>query len=417
MSDIAEPTLEEEMERVSRLPTHEIRSLIIGLNEECRGYQNLIQRREREKRESEQVIRECNIQLSKAIRTPFLVSTVVEILKVDDELDADGRSSQEPSSVVVRVPPHSSVFVSTTGMFEPSELKPSDLVGVNKDTYFISMKLPPNYDPRVKAMEVDSKPTDTWADCGGLEQQIQELREAVVIPLATPEKLQKIGIKSPKGVLLFGAPGTGKTMLARACANSSSASFLRLAASELVQMYAGHGPAMVREAFERAREIAPTIIFIDEIDAIGTKRGGEDEQNGTREVSRTLLELLNQLDGFTDLTNVKIICATNRPDTLDPALMRSGRLDRKIELPMPNETARIQILEIHSKKMTLAPGVNMSEIARSTDGFNGAQLKAVCVEAGMCALRRDADVVMHEDFVDGIAEAQAKKRQILDYFS
>jgi 26S proteasome regulatory subunit T5 len=173
----------------------------------------------------------------------------------------------------------------------------------------------------------------------------------------------------------------------------------------------------VRNAFELARTKAPAIIFIDEIDAVGGKRTSGDGLQGEREVQRTLLELLNQLDGFSCVENVKVICATNRPDTLDPALLRSGRLDRKIELPMPNEEARADILAIHSKKMKISEGVNFRELARSTDDFNGAMLKAVCVEAGMGALRRGARSIDHEDYVEGIAVVQAKKRAVLDYFA
>jgi 26S proteasome regulatory subunit T5 len=215
------------------------------------------------------------------------------------------------------------------------------------------------------------------------------------------ERFDNIGIRPPKGLLLHGPPGTGKTMLARACAAQTKATFLKLAGPQLVQMFIGDGAKMVRDAFDLAREKAPAIIFIDELDAIGTKRGsGEGE---TREVHRTMLELLNQLDGFTQDDRIKVICATNRPDILDPALLRSGRLDRKIELPLPNEEARGRIMQIHSRKMNVnKEDVNYEELARSTMDFNGAQLKAVCVEAGMCGLRRGATELRHEDFVEGI---------------
>jgi len=225
-----------------------------------------------------------------------------------------------------------------------------------------------------------------------------------------------LGIRPPKGVLLYGPPGTGKTLIARACAAQTNATFLKLAGPQLVQMFIGDGAKLVRDAFALAKEKAPCIIFIDEIDAIGTKRF-DSEVSGDREVQRTMLELLNQLDGFSSDENIKIIAATNRADILDPALMRSGRLDRKIEFPHPTEDARAKIIQIHARKMNVSPDVNFDELARSTDDFNAAQLKAVCVEAGMLALRRDATEVNHEDFNEGIIAVQAKKKANLNYYA
>jgi 26S proteasome regulatory subunit T5 len=208
---------------------------------------------------------------------------------------------------------------------------------------------------------------------------------------------------------MYGPPGTGKTLLARACAAQTKATFLKLAGPQLVQMFIGDGAKLVRDAFALAKEKAPTIIFIDELDAVGTKRF-DSEKSGDREVQRTMLELLNQLDGFSSDDRVKVLAATNRVDVLDPALLRSGRLDRKIEFPLPNEDARAGILRIHSRKMTIEEDVNWMELARSTDEFGGAQLKAVCVEAGMIALRSGKTKVGHEHYVDAIAEVQAKKK-------
>ena len=208
----------------------------------------------------------------------------------------------------------------------------------------------------------------------------------------------------------------GKTLIARACAAQTNATFLKLAGPQLVQMFIGDGAKLVRDAFALAKEKSPCIIFIDEIDAIGTKRF-DSEVSGDREVQRTMLELLNQLDGFSSDDNIKIIAATNRADILDPALMRSGRLDRKIEFPHPTEDARAKIIQIHARKMNVSPDVNFDELARSTDDFNAAQLKAVCVEAGMLALRRDALEVNHEDFNEGIIAVQAKKKANLNYYA
>lgn len=210
---------------------------------------------------------------------------------------------------------------------------------------------------------------------------------------------------------MYGPPGTGKTLLARACAAQTDATFLKLAGPQLVQMFIGDGAKLVRDCFALAKEKAPAIIFIDELDAVGTKRF-DSEKSGDREVQRTMLELLNQLDGFASDDRIKVLAATNRVDVLDPALLRSGRLDRKIEFPLPNEEARAQILKIHSRKMTVDDAVNWPELARSTDEFGGAQLKAVCVEAGMIALRMGKNKISHEHYVDAIAEVQAKKKEV-----
>lgn len=210
---------------------------------------------------------------------------------------------------------------------------------------------------------------------------------------------------------MYGPPGTGKTLLARACAAQTDATFLKLAGPQLVQMFIGDGAKLVRDCFALAKEKAPAIIFIDELDAVGTKRF-DSEKSGDREVQRTMLELLNQLDGFASDDRIKVLAATNRVDVLDPALLRSGRLDRKIEFPLPNEEARAQILKIHSRKMRVDPGVNWNELARSTDEFGGAMLKAVCVEAGMIALRSGKNKIGHEHYVDAIAEVQAKKKDV-----
>lgn len=225
--------------------------------------------------------------------------------------------------------------------------------------------------------------------------------------------MKQVELTQNPGALMYGPPGTGKTLLARACAAQTDATFLKLAGPQLVQMFIGDGAKLVRDCFALAKEKAPAIIFIDELDAVGTKRF-DSEKSGDREVQRTMLELLNQLDGFASDDRIKVLAATNRVDVLDPALLRSGRLDRKIEFPLPNEEARAQILKIHSRKMKVDPGVNWSELARSTDEFGGAMLKAVCVEAGMIALRSGKNKIGHEHYVDAIAEVQAKKKDVSD---
>ncbi|CAI0460908.1 unnamed protein product [Linum tenue] len=339
------------------------------------------------------------IKLNKQL--PYLVGNIVEILEMNPEDDAeeDGAnidldSQRKGKCVVLKTSTRQTIFLPVVGLVDPDKLKPGDLVGVNKDSYLILDTLPSEYDSRVKAMEVDEKPTEDYNDIGGLEKQIQELVEAIVLPMTHKERFQKLGIRPPKGILLYGPPGTGKTLMARACAAQTNATFLKLAGPQLVQMFIGDGAKLVRDAFQLAKEKSPCIIFIDEIDAIGTKRF-DSEVSGDREV----------------------IAATNRADILDPALMRSGRLDRKIEFPHPTEEARARILQIHSRKMNVHPDVNFEELARSTDDFNGAQLKAVCVEAGMLALRRDATEVNHEDFNEGIIQVQAKKKASLNYYA
>eukprot|EP00656_Telonema_subtile_P038802 TRINITY_DN43979_c0_g1_i1.p1 TRINITY_DN43979_c0_g1~~TRINITY_DN43979_c0_g1_i1.p1 ORF type:complete len:470 (-),score=157.89 TRINITY_DN43979_c0_g1_i1:160-1569(-) len=360
------------------------------------------------------------IKLSKTL--PYLVGNIVEILELpaedgeDEGGNVDLDAQRQGKSVVLKTSTRQTIFLPVIGLVDAKDLEPGDLVGVNKDSYLILDKLPVEYDSRVKAMELDERPTEEYSDVGGLDKQIEELMEAVVLPMKYKDRFTNLGIKPPKGVLLYGPPGTGKTLLARACAAQTEACFLKLAASQLVQMFIGDGAKMVRDAFNLAKEKAPAIIFLDELDAIGTKRF-DSEQSGDREVQRTMLELLNQLDGFEIKDDIKVIAATNRQDTLDPALLRSGRLDRKIEFPHPDESARARIMQIHSRKMNVSPDVNFDELARCTDDFNGAQLKAVAVEAGMLALRRDATQLGHEDFMEGIIQVQAKKTMTLNYYA
>ncbi|KAK0766392.1 hypothetical protein N5P37_000115 [Trichoderma harzianum] len=347
---------------------------------------------------------------------PYLVGNVVELL----DLDPTAESSEEGANIdldatrvgksaVIKTSTRQTIFLPLIGLVDSDKLKPGDLIGVNKDSYLVLDTLPAEYDSRVKAMEVDEKPTEQYTDVGGLDKQIEELVEAIVWPMKEAERFKKIGIKAPKGALMYGPPGTGKTLMARACAAQTEATFLKLAGPQLVQMFIGDGAKLVRDCFALAKEKAPAIIFIDELDAVGTKRF-DSEKSGDREVQRTMLELLNQLDGFASDDRIKVLAATNRVDVLDPALLRSGRLDRKIEFPLPNEEARAQILKIHSRKMKVDPGVNWGELARSTDEFGGAMLKAVCVEAGMIALRSGKNQIGHEHYVDAIAEVQAKKK-------
>jgi 26S proteasome regulatory subunit T5 len=404
---------------VTSMSTEDIKMRTRMIDSEVRMLKSEAQRLTHELNASRERMKDNLEKIKLNRQLPHLVGNIAEILDASPE-DEDDPDSVKPNqkSAVVKTTTRQTIYLPIIGLVAAEELRPGDLVGVNKDSYLVLDKLPSEYDSRVKAMEIDERPTDQYSDIGGADKQIQELIEAIVLPMTHKERFDNIGIQPPKGVLLYGPPGTGKTMMARACAAATNATFLKLAGPQLVQMFIGDGAKMVRDAFALAKEKSPAIIFIDEIDAVGTKRSSGGELSGVREVQRTMLELLNQLDGFTNNDNVKVIAATNRPDTLDPALLRSGRLDRKIELPHPNEPARARILQIHSRKMNVnKEEVNFNELAKTTHDFNGAQLKAVCVEAGMEALRRGATELTHEDFMQGIFAVQAKKKKSLSYYA
>ena len=415
--------LEEQTKEIENLPLDQIKQKIKSLEARTQYYKGEINKMKVDIKKFNSRIKENKSKLLLQTGLPHLVSTVSEIFDLENQEQEEGtglKQNQPQTEIakgaVIKTSTRNTIFLPVIGFVEPEQLKPLELVGVNKDTYLIYEKLPPEYDSRVRVMELDAKPTEKYSDMGGVDKQIQELEEAIVFPIEKKHLFEAIGIKPPKGVLMFGPPGTGKTMLARAVAARAKATFLKLAGSQLVQAYIGDGAKMVRDAFALAREKAPTIIFIDEIDAVGLKRGGD--AHGGKEVQRTMLELLNQLDGFSSTDDVKVIAATNRADVLDPALLRSGRLDRKIEFPMPNEEGRAKILEIHSRKMHYNnKAINFKEFARMTDDFNGAMLKAVCVEAGMIALRRGGSEVTHNDYVEGINQVKAKKKGKLYYYS
>ncbi|EKX51359.1 26S proteasome regulatory complex, ATPase RPT2 [Guillardia theta CCMP2712] len=265
-------------------------------------------------------------------------------------------------------------------------------------------------DPLVSVMKVDKAPLETYADIGGLEPQIQEIKEAVELPMTHPELYEDIGIKPPKGVILYGPPGTGKTLLAKAVANQTSATFLRIVGSELIQKYLGDGPKLVREMFRLADEQAPSIVFIDESMRVGTKRY-DSTSGGEREIQRTMLELLNQLDGFDSRGDVKVLLATNRIETLDPALLRPGRIDRKIEFPMPDFNTKRRIFQIHTSKMSLADDVNLDEFVMTKDDLSGADIKAICTESGLLALRERRMKIMQADFRKAKEKVMHKKKE------
>ncbi len=262
------------------------------------------------------------------------------------------------------------------------------------------------YDSRVRVMELDESPSITFDQIGGLEHEIEEVREAVEYPLTKPEIFRRVGVEPPKGILLYGPPGTGKTLIAKAVAHEAKATFIRMSGSELVHKYIGEGAQLVRELFSLARERAPSIVFIDEIDAVGSMRTN-DGTSGSAEVQRTLMQLLAEMDGFDTRGDVRIMAATNRVDMLDPALLRPGRFDRSIAIPLPDKPARKAILRIHSRKMLLE-GVDLDRIVDMTENTTGAELQAICREAGMMAVRREANGISMKDFLEAVTKVKAE---------
>lgn len=321
--------------------------------------------------------------------SPMTVGTLEEIVDDDHAIVSSGAGSE--------------FYVTIMSFVDKGLLEPGCLVLLHNKTVSVVGVLQDDADPMVSVMKLDKSPTELYADIGGLESQIMEIKEAVELPLTHPELYEEMGIKPPKGVILYGAPGTGKTLLAKAVANQTSATFLRIVGSELIQKYLGDGPRLVRQIFQVAAENAPSIVFIDEIDAIGTKRY-ESTSGGEREIQRTMLELLNQLDGFDDRGDIKVIMATNKIESLDPALIRPGRIDRKILFENPDSNTKKKILQIHTSKMSLAPDVKIDDLVTSKDELSGADIKAMCTEAGLLALRERRMQVKAEDF------KQAKER-------
>lgn len=283
----------------------------------------------------------------------------------------------------------------------PTDIEESMRVGVDRIKYQIQIPLPPKIDPTVTMMTVEDKPDVTYADIGGCKEQIERMREVVELPMLHPERFVALGIDPPKGVLCYGPPGTGKTLLARAVANRTDACFIRVIGSELVQKYVGEGARMVRELFQMARSKKACLIFFDEIDAIGGARF-DDGAGGDNEVQRTMLEIVNQLDGFDSRGNIKVLMATNRPDTLDPALLRPGRLDRKVEFGLPDLDSRTQIFKIHTRTMNVERDIRFELLARLCPNATGADIRSVCTEAGMYAIRSRRKTVSEKDFLDAV---------------
>lgn len=372
------------LDRIAGLETRnlELREEIRQLESEKRFIDNQKVRYERE-------IRKLKGEIDKLRSPPLIIGTITDVAG--------------DNKVIVQSSAGPRFMVKASGFIESGDLKPGVRCTLNQQSLAIIDLLPQSFDSQIYGMEVEDPPAEAYNDIGGLDEQINEIREAIELPLKKPEVFEKIGISPPKGVLLYGPPGTGKTLLARAVAHETNAKFLRVVGSELVQKYIGEGARLVRELFEHAKINAPSIIFIDEIDAIGAHRS-ESITSGDREVQRTLMQLLADLDGFDNRGDVKIIGATNRIDILDPALLRPGRFDRIIEIPLPDTEGRLAILKIHTSRINLHKNVDLMEIATLTERKNGSDLRAICTEAGMFAIRMDKNQVDMNDFIKAIGK-------------
>ena len=296
------------------------------------------------------------------------------------------------------------------------DLRPGDRVAIN-DSFAVQQVLDDETDSRAQAMEVTESPDVEYADIGGIDDQIREVREAVEDPLENPEQFEKVGVEPPSGVLLHGPPGTGKTMLAKAVANESDATFIKMAGSELVRKFIGEGARLVRDLFELAAEREPAVIFIDEIDAVAAKRT-DSKTSGDAEVQRTMMQLLSEMDGFDDRGEIRIMAATNRFDMLDEAILRPGRFDRLIEVPEPGPEGRERILEIHTQDMNVAAGIDLGVVAADLDGYSGADIASLATEAGMFAIRDGRTEVAQEDFEqarDKLQDADKEDEQVINY--
>lgn len=358
------------------------------LNQKIRALQNNRKILLRQKYDLEKNLAEFQKELRKLTRSPWVVGTIEEVL--EDEQMAIVRSSTGPS-----------YLTNYSSVIDPKDLVPGAQVGLNQRNFSIIRVMADSQDPYITQMEVEDKPKVDFEDIGGLVEQIRSLRETVELPLTDPQLFQKVGIDPPRGLLLYGPPGSGKTLLAKAVARSTKAVFINVVGSALVQKYIGEGARLVRELFEYAERRAPAIIFIDELDAIGSRR--EMTNSGDFEVQRTLMELLAQMDGFAPHSQVKVIGATNRPDILDPALVRAGRFDRHVEVPLPDQTGRREIFKLYLGKMNVRYSAgDLDTFTELTEDISGAMVKAICTEAGMNAIRRGEDIVIASDIFDAI---------------
>ena len=355
----------------------EMRDKLLDANAENNKYQQKLERLTHENKKLKQ--------------SPLFVATVQE---VNDE------------GVIIKQHGNNQEALTEVTEETKSELEPDARVAVNNSLSIVK-RLDKETDVRARVMQVDHSPDVTYADIGGLEGQMQEVRETVEMPLDRPEMFQQVGIDPPSGVLLHGPPGTGKTMLAKAVANQTDATFIKMAGSELVHKFIGEGAKLVRDLFEVARENEPAVLFIDEIDAIASKRT-DSKTSGDAEVQRTMMQLLSEMDGFEERGEIRIIAATNRFDMLDPAILRPGRFDRLIEVPKPDEEGRGIIFRIHTRDMNVADDVDFTALADMADDASGADIKAICTEAGMFAIRDDRTEIYMDDFVAACEKISAE---------
>jgi proteasome regulatory subunit len=367
-------SLQEELD-VLESQNEEMRDKLLDANAENNKYQQKLERLTHENKKLKQ--------------SPLFVATVQEITPDGAVIKQHGNNQEALTEI-------------TAEMRE--KLNPDDRVAVNNSLSVVK-KLEKETDVRARVMQVEHSPDVTYADIGGLEDQMQEVRETVEMPLEHPDMFEDVGITPPSGVLLYGPPGTGKTMLAKAVANETDATFIKMAGSELVHKFIGEGAKLVRDLFEVARENQPAVLFIDEIDAIASKRT-DSKTSGDAEVQRTMMQLLSEMDGFDERGEVRIIAATNRFDMLDPAILRPGRFDRLIEVPKPDTAGREIIFRIHTRKMNLADGIDFTELAGMIEDASGADIKAICTEAGMFAIRDDRTQVTLEDFLEAYEKLQ-----------
>jgi len=322
---------------------------------------------------------------------PLMVGRIIKILDKDTDHTRYMAHLRKVAKYVIEL----------SDQLSPTDVEEGMRIGVERKKYKITLPLPPKIDPTVSLMTVEDRPDVTYNDIGGYKEQLEQLREVLELPLLNPQLFEKLGIDPPKGVLLFGPPGTGKTLTARAVANRTDACFIRISGCELVQKYVGEGARMVRELFQMARTKKTSIIFFDEIDSIGGVRT-DDSEHGDTEVQRTMLEIINQLDGFEARGNIKVLMATNRPDVLDPALIRPGRIDRKIEYELPDLEGRVQIFKIQGRTMNIDKEVRYELLARLTSNCTGADIRSVCIEAGMFAIRARRKTISEKDLLDSI---------------